>query len=251
MKHLILAMILMLMSGLVYANKIVTTVSDPWPPFVFDDGLNDGIAVEIVREALKTQGYEIQHQNVPWARALHGTREGTYDLITSIWMSEERKNDYFYSKHFMNNTIRFIKLKDDDFEYKDLNSLKNKRIGLITGYSYEENFINSENYTKDTVNDFMTNINKLLAKRIDLTVEDEVVAKAILSDKMPSAYNRIEFVENPLDVKKLYVVSGLKNPRHKELIDAFNKGLDTIIANGTYHKILEKYGINNYKYVSN
>ncbi len=251
MKKITLLTLSLIMFMSLYSNKTVTTVSDPWPPFVFDDGINDGIAVEIVREALKTQGYETKHENVPWARALAGTKEGVYDLITSIWMTEERKNDYLYSDHFMDNTIKFIKLKDDDFEFTNLSSLDGKRIGLIRGYSYESNFVNAGNYSKDEVNDFITNLNKLLVKRIDLTVEDEIVARSIISDKNPSAYDKIEFVSTPLDQKKLFVVAGLKNPRHKDLIDAFNKGLKIIIDNGTYYKILEKYGVYGYKYVQN
>ena len=248
MKTKMMIVVILLIVAVLNANKVVTTVSDPWPPFVFDNGVNDGLAVEIIREALKTQGYEIKHQNVPWNRALLGTKEGTYDLITSIWMSEERKQDYLYSVHFMTNTIKFIKLKDDPFDFENMGSLKGKRIGLISGYSYQEDFINAGNYQKDEVNDFITNIRKLLAGRIDLTVEDEIVARALIAEHLPSAYDKIEFVNKPLDEKKLFVVSGLKNPRHKELINAFNKGFQIIRENGTYDKILSKYGVDGYKY---
>ncbi|MGL6056642.1 MAG: amino acid ABC transporter substrate-binding protein, partial [Vibrio metschnikovii] len=40
-----------------------------------------------------------------------------------------------------------------------------------------------------------------------------------------------------------HVTSGLANPNALEYIEAFNQGLEQIKANGTFDKILLKYGI--------
>ncbi|MBF0231034.1 MAG: hypothetical protein HQK63_15810, partial [Desulfamplus sp.] len=39
----------------------------------------------------------------------------------------------------------------------------------------------------------------------------------------------------------LYISSGIANPRHKELIEAFNKGLAEIKATGEFAKIFDGY----------
>ncbi|MGM0508017.1 MAG: transporter substrate-binding domain-containing protein [Fusobacteriota bacterium] len=55
--------------------------------------------------------------------------------------------------------------------------------------------------------------------------------------------NEVDFVKTPLSSEELYIAIGFKNPRHKELINAFNKGLEEIKESGKYKEIMEKYGI--------
>ncbi len=81
-----------------------------------------------------------------------------------------------------------------------------------------------------------------MAKRIDLTLEDELVAKSTLSGAGMNL-DDFEFTSNALSVNPLHVTSGLANPNNAEYIDAFNKGLAEIKSNGTFDKILAKYGI--------
>ncbi len=69
------------------------------------------------------------------------------------------------------------------------------------------------------------------------------MARYILSENAPELLDQIEFTQGSLSSNKLYVTSGLKNPKHQELIQAFNKGLEEIKANGTYNAIFAKYGI--------
>ncbi|MBF0468343.1 MAG: transporter substrate-binding domain-containing protein, partial [Desulfamplus sp.] len=86
-------------------------------------------------------------------------------------------------------------------------------------------------------------IKKLVAKRIDLTLEDEIVASALISKADPSLMSKIKFTQNSITSNNLYVSSGIANPRHKEIIEAFNKGLAEIKANGEFNKIFESYGV--------
>lgn len=41
----------------------------------------------------------------------------------------------------------------------------------------------------------------------------------------------------------LYMLPAAKNPQCRELIDAFNKGLNIIRTEGIFDKILENYGV--------
>ena len=97
-------------------------------------------------------------------------------------------------------------------------------------------------FVREEASDFLTNIRKLLAGRIDMTLEDEMVARRLLAEGGGEYAEKIEFVAEPLVVKNLYVVCGLSNPRHREIIEAFNGGLRSIRADGTYDKIMFSYG---------
>ncbi len=89
----------------------------------------------------------------------------------------------------------------------------------------------------------MPSILKVIGGRIDLTLEDEVVAKSLINKENPEALEQIEFVATPLSSNGLHVASGLKNPKHEAIIATFNKGFDTIKANGTFDDILQRNGI--------
>lgn len=223
------------------SNKVATGVGDPWPPFGDPDRPSQGLSVEIVRSAMATQGYELHISFMPWARAEDGIRKGTYDLLLYTWMTDARKRELFFSDPYGENRLTFVKLKGDDFEFKGMDSLKGLTVGVVRDYGYGDDFMKAQGFEREPAPDFMTNVKKLAAGRIDLTVEDEVVARYLLLGN--DLADRVVFTENSLSLEPLYVTSGLTNPRGKELIDAFNRGLNEIKENGTYDRILRGYGL--------
>jgi polar amino acid transport system substrate-binding protein len=219
-------------------SKVIVVAADAWPPFVDPTVPGNGLALEIITAAYKTQGYEVQYKDIPWARALEGVKNGTYDILPDAWITEARKADFLFSEPYAANEINFITRKDDPFEYTGLSSLKGKTIGIVIGYGYNKEFMSSPDFKRSEVPDFQKNIKKLLMKRIDMTLEDEIVAKHLLSQEDPAALSQIKFSEGSLSHEELYIAAGYKNPRHEEIVSAFNKGLEIIKADGRLDKIL-------------
>jgi len=216
-----------------------TAAQDPWPPFIKTDG-DPGISVEIVRAALESQGHQMEMKILPWARALDSVKKGSIDILVATWFTEERTAFLRYSEPYGENSIKFIKRKGDGFEFNGMDSLSGKKVGIIRGYGYGTEFLNAGNFTRPETQDLIANVKKLIANRIDLTLEDEIVARSLMA-KHPGMVDKIEFTSNALSVNKLYVTSGTANANSEAIIDAFNKGLEAIKANGTYDAILKKY----------
>jgi polar amino acid transport system substrate-binding protein len=242
MKTLLLACLLSVLPLAGMARTIVV-VGDPYPPFVDPKNPQDGLALEIIRAAYKTQGHEVKMVFMPWARAEKGVTEGTYDVLAATWHTEARAKVLAFSTPYSASTIKFIKRKGDPFEYTGLDSLKNKRVGAVRGYAYGDSLANPSSFFRDDVVDFATNIRKLLVNHIDLTLEDEIVAKFTLSREFPEAQGKFEFSKNALSRNLLYITAGLKNPHHADLIGSFNNGFDRIKANGILDGIYQKYGL--------
>ncbi len=239
-KHvLISSMLLMLCSfNFVYA-KTLTATQDPWPPFVTKEGT--GIIADIVRSALKTQGYDLKITTMPWARALHSVKGGSVDILLGTWFTEKRTKELLYSAPYLQNRLTFVKRVDDTFEYNGLESLEGKRIGVIRGYSYSEDFAQANHFIRNANTTFSANLKMLLAKRLDMVVEDQVVAAyTIKTEKIPN--NRIAYCKNQLSIENLHITTGKVNPNSQHYIEVFNKGLKHIQENGTYKKILSQYG---------
>lgn len=220
-----------------------TAAADPYPPYGDPKNPDGGLGMEIIRAAFKTQGHEVSMEYVPWARAEAGVKNGSYDIVPFTWRTDARVKVLLFSTAYAVGNVRFIKRKDDPFEFNGLDSLSGKRVGTVRGYGYGDSFVASTAFERESSNDLMTNIKKLLRNRIDLTLEDEIVARSIINAEAPETLNQIEFVKTPLSVNPMYITAGLQNPRAQEIIGAFNKGLEIIKANGTFDKIYKKYGM--------
>lgn len=237
------ALALLLAAPALTQEKTLLAAADPWPPFLDPGHAQEGLTVELVRSAYATQGYTVKVILVPWARAENGVRDGHYDLLLNVWMTETRKTYLVFTQPFAMNEIKFIKRKGDPFEFESLDSLRGKRIGVVRGYGYGEAFLQSGLFQRDEATGLMDNVRKLLAKRVDLTLEDAIVAQSVIAASDASLLDRVQFVEKSLSVNPLHLASGRANPRARELVEAFNRGLARIKADGTYQKIMKRYGL--------
>lgn len=242
MSRLCLFIMVVLFSLPTFAEKIIAA-GDPWPPFVDPDSPTLGIIVEITRAAYKTQNYEVELKFVPWARAIDGVKEADYDVLLSAWYTKERAKFLYFSDPYLENKIKIIKRKGDSFEFNGLDSLTGKNVGVVRGYGYGDEFSNATNFNRPEGKNVMTNLKKLVSKRVDLTLEDEIVARAMMKKGSPDLLNKVVFSKKALSTNTVHVTSGLKNSRHKTIINAFNKGFKEIKNNGTLDAILKKYGI--------
>jgi len=230
------------MFSIVAHSATITAAQDPWAPFVQKDKASPGVSVEIITEAFKSQGHTVDFKIMPWTRALNEVKAGKVDVLVATWFTSERTSFLKYSEPYLENSLKFIKRKGDGFEYNGLDSLSGKTVGIIRNYGYGDEFLGAKNFKKPEANDLVANAKKLMAKRIDLTLEDELVAKSTLSGAGMNVAD-FEFTANALSVNPLHVTSGLANPNHAQYIEAFNKGLAEIKSNGTFDQILAKYGI--------
>ena len=111
----------------------------------------------------------------------------------------------------------------------------------MRGYAYSQNFMDANNFKKDPSNHLFSNILKLINNRLDLVIEDEIVAKTVILRERPQLLNEVYFSPTSLLENDLFIATGYNNPRHKEIIEVFNRGLEEIRSNGTYDAIMAKY----------
>ena len=114
---------------------------------------------------------------------------------------------------------------------------------MIRGYGYSDAFNLATHFTREEVPSMEHNINKVLLGRIDLTLEDEITAKLLIRKMGPKVEEQLDFTSNALASNPLYVAAGLKHPRHKEIVEAFNRGLQVIKADGSFLAIEKRYGL--------
>jgi polar amino acid transport system substrate-binding protein len=229
-------------SGIAHAQKI-TAIGDAWPPFLSPDLPGKGIALQIVQAAFKEQGHEVEMKFVPWTRAIKSVKQGKVDILVGTWWTKRRSTFLNFSDDYLVNNIKFIKRADDSFEYDGLESLNKKNVGVIRDYGYSDNFKQAMNFKKPETTKFINNLKKLVHKRIDLTLEDEIVARAFIKNEAPQLKAKIAFSSTPLSSNTLHITSGLSNAKNNRIITDFNKGLTKIKNNGVYNSILKANGL--------
>jgi len=244
MKRLLLTVFtfLFVFSGISNAEKI-SAINDSWSPFLSPDLPGQGIALQIVRAAFKEEGHEVEMKFAPWARSINSVKEGSVDILVSTWWTKERSTFLNYSDKYLVNNIKFIKRTGDSFEFDGLASLNGKTVGIIRDYGYGDKFKKANNFKKPETNKLINNLKKLTSNRLDLTLEDEIVARALIKNEAPELKDKISFSTTSLSSNTLHITSGLKNPKNKQIITAFNKGLEKIKKNGIYDSILKSHGL--------
>ncbi|MBD1556742.1 transporter substrate-binding domain-containing protein [Vibrio sp. S9_S30] len=216
-------------------------VQDRWAPFSMS-GKDKGIAVDIVTEAFKSQGYDLKFKLMPFSRAIHEVKKNRVDVLIATWYIEERATYLEYSDPYFYSKVKFIKLKGDPFEYFGMESLRGRNVGIVRSYGYDDDFSSSLLFQRDPVADTLSNLKKLIARRIDLTIEEPIVASYLMTENGLNP-DLFEVSENSLSVNALHITTSKHHPYANQLIHDFNAGLRKIKKNGTYWSILVKYGL--------
>jgi polar amino acid transport system substrate-binding protein len=234
----------MLMLAQTAAADRLRLVADAWPPFTDATMVNGGLATELVTTALARAGYASEFEQVPWARALLGIKEGRYDVLVNAWSSEERTQIGQFSGSYLQNRISFIKRKDSAMTFNgDLTELYPYPIAIVRGYAYSAAFDNDSHLQKVPVHSFAMAVRMLAVDRVKLTLEDEYVARYYLSRESPKVRNSVEFLPQPLAVNQLHILVSLKNPDHDRIVQGFDKAIDAMKADGSYDRLMKQYGM--------
>lgn len=238
----IFLLFLLSISSLGWSQTItLVAVSDVWPEFANPEEKQQGFIIEVARAALNHQGYTLEVDFVPWTRALDRMKHNTADLLIGTWYTEERNKYLYFSQPIFQSPVRFLKRKEDPFEFTDLKSLTGLRVGTILSYTYQQDFLQANNFERLQSHDLINNIHHLIAGRIDLTLDDQYVSKYTLNKYFENWQEQLSFVENPLIVKDIFLASSRSNLQHKSIIHAFNKGLNALKKSGRYDEILSRY----------
>lgn len=218
-------------------------VANAWPPFTGAQLQNNGLATDLVSTALQRAGYTSEYHEVPWARALQGIETDRYDVLVPTWFATERQAYGLYSEPYLTNRIRFMRRIGSTIEFKQLDDLLPYTIAVARGFAYAPTFDSDARLHKEVVSSFATAARMLAAGRVDLTLEDEWVAKYYLSHELAELSPALEFLPVPLSESPLHILVRRKHPQSGKIVSAFNQALRDMRADGSYTAILQRHGL--------
>lgn len=222
----------------VLAESVMFDAHDP--PFMYDvDGQAMGVYPAILAEAFKRMGIPLEMQAVPWKRALSAIDHGQSG-VGGIYKSDERLKKYDYSDKLLDEVIQVYVLRGMESEFTSVSSLTGKTIGVLSGWSYGEDFdaaarsgkIIVEAVAGDTQNFF-----KLMRGHVDAVLAVSEVGDMIMAGS-PDIAKAIVALPIPLSNFPTFLAFN-KSANKTEVLAKFNSAIAQMKADGSMNKLVE------------
>jgi len=223
----------------------VTVVTEPWPPYSYNDGCEiRGVITEIIQATLERSGLDYTIDIYPWARAYDMAKSRENVLIYSIFRLPSREKFFKWIRidGFQVNMFLFRPAYRDDITVKTLEAARNYRIG-VTRETSTHHFLLSRGFIEG-VNLFPVNSEEQNAlksspgtRRIDFATGDELsLAHWLKEANLPSDYWVPQIL---LFHKEVYMAFGTRTS--DEVVEKVAAAYRAIRDEGILDSIVEKY----------
>ena len=223
-------------------TSALSIVSKEEAPYVGNELLNQGLSIEIINTAFQRAGYKTSFVFETWPRTYESGLIGVYDVIGSIWRTKDREKDFVFSDAYLFHEIKFIKRKvDTEVKFNNLDDLQGLIIGTLKNYAYRDNFTQSRKIIKLQQNHLIQNLLFLTQEKIDMTLGDIRKIRYEINKYMKSSMTKLEILPQALIKRGAHIAVSKSNPDHIDIIDKFNKALESMKRDGTYDAIIKKH----------
>ena len=213
-------------------------VSTAWPPFTNPPG-EPQFALDLVNEALKRIGITAETAIVDESRFTPSLLNMEFDGSGAIWKDAEREQVLVFSEPYLENRLILVGRRGSDVSATKLATLTGKRIVLVGGYSYGDEVAGNKGPVFLRSRSEEDSLAKLLANEADYTLMDELVVQYIMNNYGEQAKTRLAVGSTPLIVRPLHFAIRRARPGAEALVARFNAELRRMIADRTYHRLLQ------------
>lgn len=220
------------------------------PPYEYVEGNKPvGIAVDIIKEAVKRTGNFVDFIFLPWDKAAHNVELGINDILFNTDKNEMREAWGYYSNStlLVKNYVLFKRKRTKLVIYSNYNNTKNVSIAIRSEdqygdgefrYALDNNKFENIIYSDNTYQ----SVDLLLNRFVDVFVGDYLSIMYYLSEN--NLLHEIDVVKE-YDVNENHVVLNVpsyvlfsKKSVTKEFVELFDNAMDEIKIDGTHNKIL-------------
>ncbi|NMM47343.1 substrate-binding periplasmic protein [Marinigracilibium pacificum] len=211
--------------------------SDVYPPFTNTIN-NTSVALDLVNTALKRAEINSNTSILPWDRVITGIEAGVFDGSAALWKTAERDEYLVYSEPYLENQLILVGLTGTDVNKGSLDELTGMSVGVVRGYGYGNELFTRDNIHLVYSGSDQENLNKLINGEIDVMLVDKLLIEYMLQIHLNEVRDKLAISREPLIVKPLYLALNENLPYSHEIIESFNKEIKSMIADGTYNRIL-------------
>ncbi|MCB5225289.1 transporter substrate-binding domain-containing protein [Alishewanella sp. 16-MA] len=222
-------------------NPIIFASSE-YPPHYGTDLVKQGVVIEIVRRAFAKQQLNIDVAFMPFARAMHDTKQGLYSGVIAIWYTEARTEKWLYSEPIYANHIVLFKRKADFRVKQNLDTLLagNGTLGFVTGY-LQQPLLQQSNLSKVSVASEEQLFKMLAMQRVDFVPADLQSGLYFIS-RLPVELRQsaIDWLEPALEIHPMHLAFPKHHPNSEYLKQQFDLGLQALKDSGEFAELLHQ-----------
>ena len=220
-------------------GKLIKSTNAEFPPYEMttDDGGFAGIDIEIAQAIADKLGLELVIDDMDFDGALLAVQQGKSDIVMAgVTVNEKRQKVMDFSNTYATGVQVVIVKEGSDVT---MDNLGDKLIGTqrgTTGYIYASDTVENGGYGEDHVvayDNGITAVQALMNGQVDAVIIDNAPAQEFIK-----ANPGLTILEGEWAVEDYAIGVGKNNT---ELLNAINKALEELIADGTVQKIVDKY----------
>ncbi len=220
-------------------GKLYMSTNAAFPPYEMttDDGGFAGIDVEIAQAVAKKLGLELVILDMDFDAALLAVQEGKSDIVMAgVTVNDDRKLVMDFTTSYAKGEQVVIVKEGSDVT---MDNLGEKMIGAqrgTTGYIYASDTPENGGYGEDHVTAYdngMTAVNALMNGQVDCVIIDNAPAQEFVKANPGLTLLPGNWVEED------YAIGVTKG--NTALVEAINKALAELTADGTIQTIVDKY----------
>lgn len=221
-------------------NKLIVATNLGYKPFEYKDGGKiAGFGIDLMAEIAKRVGFEYVLKPMTFDEVKSSLVDGSADIaVSGIDITDERRTQFDFSRPYFKNDYLFLKSATNQ-KINSPEDLKGKLVGVEDGTIQHQILPSIANGA--TLQPFANNYEGFMSLRaglVDAFFVDVVVAKEYITLN-PNAVVEFFKVENPGEGMGIAFAKG----KHAGLISKVNDAITEIISDGTYEKLLKKYGL--------
>ena len=223
----------------VEAGKLIMSTNAAFPPYemVADDGSFEGIDVEIAGAIAEKLGLELVIDDMEFDAALLAVQQGKSDIVMAgVSVTDDRLLVMNFSDSYATGVQVVIVKEGSDVTMDNLGDMMIGCQRGTTGYIYASDTPENGGYGEDHVTAYdngASAVQALLNGQVDCVIIDSAPAQEFVA-----ANPGLTLLEGNW-VEEQYAI-GL-NKDNTALLEAVNKALAELIADGTVQSIIDKY----------
>ncbi|WP_432205530.1 basic amino acid ABC transporter substrate-binding protein (plasmid) [Cetobacterium somerae] len=235
MKKILGVLLLVLMGTISFTKEVLYVGTNAeFAPFEYmKDGEIVGFDIDLINKIGEKIGKEIKIKNIAFDGLLPALQTNKIDLIIAgMTVTKEREKFVDFSKdYFIANQV--IVVPENENTIIDMESLKNKKVGVVLGYTGDLMVSKVDGVNKIQYNSAPSSIMALKGGKIDAMILDSAPAQSYVAKN-----KGLKIINIDTEVEKYAIAAGKNN---QNLINEINKALDEIKSQGIYDELIIKH----------
>ena len=218
------------------AKTLKVAIDPTFAPFEFQgkDGALQGFDVDLVNSIGKAAGFEAKYETMRFDGMIAALQANSVDAaVAGMTITAERAKAIDFSKPYFRSGLA-IAVSEKSKDITKLDSLKNKKVAVQIGTTSAKEAKKIPGAKISTFDTPDLALKELANGNVDAVINDKPVT---LYAFKTGNLKGLKVVGEML-TEEYY---GIATPKNSANVEAINKGLDTIIKDGTYAQIYKKW----------